>query len=68
MDEWDYGKCYNVKVGNRYVQLDRYTVDPSWRGEWFVLGLAIGLLAGLLVAMWFNWPCPAAVIRPFASI
>ena len=60
-----YTNSHLINVDGRMVRLESFNVDPSWRGEWVVLGLAIGFLAGMLVAMWFNWPCPSDLLRPY---
>lgn len=65
MNEDPYSRRRMVNVDGRIVELEHYDLDPPYRFNSIVLGIAIGFLAGMFVAMWLNWPCPSELLRPY---
>ena len=59
------GKRHQIDASGRIVELETFDIDPSWRLEWFVLGLAIGIAFGLAVAEWVEWPWVREILRPY---
>jgi hypothetical protein len=60
------GKRHQIKQDGRIIELETFDVDPSWRSEWFVLGLAIGFLLGLALGLWLDkWPWIPEIMRPY---
>jgi len=65
MEQDPYSRRRMINVDGRIVEVEHYDLDPSHNASSIFLGIAIGFVLGMLVAMWFNWPCPPEVLRPY---
>ena len=60
-----YEKRHQINAGGRMVELISFNIDPSWRLEWILPALAVGIIIGWVLGLCVRWPCVSEILRPY---